>query len=553
MALRSFIQFTFFDPEFVCPSILNPGTVPWLLARYRSLFFPPWLFKGWRGESNIGRKAWPAEVLTTQWLLRWNEEGMSRLASVNRARTDLEWRAAMGLECDIAPPSERTMRDFEKFLAERHPEVDVPRYLLIHENIVRSCDEHNVIGDNPLWAIDSTPMWCYGAVLDTVRLLGDGLRQLGRNWARAAQCSLTKVAELWDLELLLAKSTKGWFKVDWRDSDARAGVVDKLAGHVVRLVPWVRERLLKVRRGFHKRLLRKCRNLLKVVCNDLEADKEGRLVVARRVARDRLISLTDSEARHGRKSNKRLFNGFKIHIVGDLISGLIASVTVTAGNLHDALPTHRLVRRAKELFDEMRQVQGDTAYGGTRRRQESEKILGIELLTPPQPEPRKKPGKIGKSDFDIDFAAETATCPGGFTTDKFEIVNHRDHNQPAYRYKWQKEVCDACPLRADCLGKGCRSKRLLLHPLEKEMRDYREDWKNPDVRQEYRRRGEFERLINTVVRHGGRRARSWGLTAANVQAHGVVTTCNLRLLAKALAAKDGSSCGGESDVSDTGN
>ncbi len=541
MALKDFTQRSFFDPEFVCPSILKRATVPWLLARFGSVFFPPWLFKGWRGEGKVGRKAWPGFVLTCLWLLRWSEEGMSRLASVKRARTDLEWRAAMGLECDIAPPSERTMRDFEKFLAERHPEVDTPRYILIHENIIRSCIEHEAIGKNPLWAIDSTPMHCYGAVLDTVRLLGDGLCQLGRNWARVNKLSLKEVAGLWELPLLLAKSTKGSFDVDWRDPDARGEVVDELAGHVVRVVAWVLEHLPEVRHSFRKGLKKKCRNLLKVVSDDLEADKNGRLVVARRVARDRLISLTDPQARHGRKSNKRLFNGFKINAVGDLVSGLIASVTVTPGNEHDGAPTHRLVRRAKDLFDDMDKVLGDTAYGGTGARHDIKEILGVELLTPPQPDTKKKPDRVGKSDFIIDFAAETATCPGGFTTDKYHIVNHSDHDLPAYEYKWPKDVCGACPRKAECLGKGRRSKALRLHPYEEELRNHRAAWVDADVKQEYRRRGEFERLMNTMVRHGGRQARSWGLTAGNVQAHGIAIRSNLRLLAKAMAAKNGSS------------
>jgi hypothetical protein len=550
MPLKSLAQGSFFDPEFVCPSILESGTVPWLLGRFRSWLFPPWLFKGWRGESKVGRNAWPAFVLTCLWLLRWTEEGMSRLASVNRAKADLQWRAAMGLECDLSPPSERTMRDFERFLAERHSDVDVPRYILIHEHIVRMCTEHGVVGEWPLWGIDSTPMWCYGATLDTVRLLGDGLRQLGRSWARGTRCLLTEVAELWGLPLLLAKSTKGWFDIDWRDRDARAAVVDQLAGHVVRLVAWVRQRLSRVRPGLRKGILRKCRNLLRVVSNDLEADEQGRLVPARRVARDRLISMTDPQARHGRKSNKRLFNGFKLNVIGDLVSGLIAAVTVTAGNQHDSTPTHRLVRRAKALFDDIEQVLGDTAYGGTRVRHEISQQIGVNLLTPPPPDTRDKASGFAKSKFIIDFAAEVATCPGGFSTGQYKTVNHSDYNLPTYRYKWSKQTCCACPLNAECLGQGYRSKSLLLHPFEQELRNHREAWKKPEVRKEYRRRGEFERLINTAVRHGARQARSWGLTAANIQAHGIATTSNLRLLAKAMAAANDPSRGNLANSSD---
>jgi len=527
-------QQSFFDPEFVSPSILEAGTLPWLLARCRSKIFPPWLLQGWRGEGRIGRNAWPATVLCCLWLLRWTEEGMSRLASVKRARTDLQWRAAMGLPCDVDPPSERTMRDFEKFLAQQHPELGVPRHIVVHESIVRFCRANDLLDPDPTWATDSTSMSCYGAVLDTVRLLGDGLRQLGACWARATRTSPEELAERWELPLLLAKSTKGSFEVDWRDRDARADVVDQLAGHVIRIVETVRRELSEVRPSFRKSLLKKCRNLLRVVSNDLEPDEQGRLVIARRVAADRLISVTDPEARHGRKSNKRLFNGFKLHVLGDLDSGLIASVAVTAGNQHDAVPAHRLVRRAKELFGGIEQVLADTAYGGARVRHEIQKTLGVEMLTPPQPVARRANGKHVKADFDIDFETGTATCPAGVTTTEHDVARHSDSDLPALRYKWSREDCDACPLRGPCLGR-CKAKRLLLHPLEQELRAHREAWKEPELRQRYRRRGEFERLVNTAVRHGARRARTWGLTAANLQAHAIVAMSNLAILAKNLS------------------
>jgi hypothetical protein len=255
------------------------------------------------------------------------------------------------------------------------------------------------------------------------------------------------------------------------------------------------------------------------------------------VVRDRLISMTDPQARHGRKSKSRLFNGFKLHAVGDLVSGLIASVTVTTGSQHDAVPTHRLVRRAKTLFRDIEQMQGDTAYGGTRARQMIKQSLGVDLLAPPSPEPQPKAGKVAKSDFSIDFTAKSVTCPGGVTSNEFDVVHHWEYDLPAHRYKWSKQACDSCPLRAGCLRKGLRSKRLLLHPLEKELRDHRAAWQDSEVRKRYRRRGEFERLIHTAVRHGGRRARAWGLSSANLQAHAIVATSNLCLLAKTLAAE----------------
>lgn len=125
MPLRSLSQSSFFDPEFAAPGCLVPGTMPWVLARHRRLLFPAWLFGGWRG-SERGRNAWPSSVLMTMVLLRWEEEGMSRLASVRRAQTDLAWRAAMGLALDHMVPSERTLRDFEAFMRAPHPRSGGP-------------------------------------------------------------------------------------------------------------------------------------------------------------------------------------------------------------------------------------------------------------------------------------------------------------------------------------------------------------------------------------------------------------------------------------------
>ena len=113
MPRRSLSQSSFFAPEFVTPDCLEPGTTPWLLAKYRFMLYPSWLFAGWKGEGRRGRKAWPAVTLMTLLVLRWSEEGMSRLGSTKRARWDVQWRAAMGLNCDIQVPDEKTLREFE--------------------------------------------------------------------------------------------------------------------------------------------------------------------------------------------------------------------------------------------------------------------------------------------------------------------------------------------------------------------------------------------------------------------------------------------------------
>ena len=79
-------------------------------------------------------------------------------------------------------------------------------------------------------------------------------------------------------------------------------VVADLAATAIRTVEWVHAHLHEARANLRKGLLHRCASLMRVVRDDLEADAQGRLVIAEKVARDRLISLTDPQARHGRKS-----------------------------------------------------------------------------------------------------------------------------------------------------------------------------------------------------------------------------------------------------------
>lgn len=539
MVLRALSQFSFFHPEVAAPACLAVGTVPWLLARYEATLFPTWALSGWTGGDPRGRPAWPATVLAKLMVLRWSGEGMSRRASVREADRNIVWRAAMGLEIGGKTPSEKTVRKFERFLGKRHPEAGVPRYLLLHEHWVRLCLEDGDIVAKAVWAMDSTPMWCYGAVLDTVRLLGDGVRALALKWARLTRTKIDELAVSWDLPLLTAPSTKGAFRVDWHDSEARATVITEIATKVLHVVDVIRQRLREVHSGKRKWFLKRCRHLLKVISNDLETDEAGNLVVARRVARDRLISMTDPHARHGRKSKSGTFNGFKAHVFGDVVSGLIASVAVTVGNKHDGAVAHRLVRRAKDLCRHIDLVLADTAYGGARLRHLLRGATNVDVVAPPPPRTALRDGKLGRSDIEIDFDSNTATCAAGVQTSRSTVSWSTDYDAHFRIYKWPKEACDRCSRRKACRGKQTGGHRVPLHPFEEELRAARDLWRTPGVRDIYRARSQCERLVNQITRHGGRRARAWGIGAARMQVHLIAMSCNLAILARRIAAAEG--------------
>lgn len=530
MPYKLFAQTSFFTPEFADPDSLTEGTVGWLLRFHSGILFPGWLFKKRAGAGRRGRKAWPATVLLTALLLASREGETKRRAMVRRLKRDTSWRAACGLEIGGETPDEATFRRFEKYLRRRDTSSGVPRITLLHEHIVRLCLRNGVVGEEAVWAMDSTPMWCFGAVHGTFRLLGDGVRSLCRRVARWTGGTLEQLAVNWELPLLLAKSTKGYFRIDWKDPEARADATDELVRSVLAVIERVRSLLPTLRSNQQGKALKACRRLAKVVCDDLETDEEGRLVVARRVATNRIVSITDPEARSTHKSKAHAYKGFKVHVLGDIVSGLIASVSVTPANVGDGRVAHRLIRRARGVFTQMDQVLGDTAYCGAELRVMTRELLGVDILAPPQPF-RSKPGRFGSTDFDVDVPGGTATCPAGFTVDLKQTPKHR-------WFAWPRAVCRECELRPQCLTPKTPYKHLPVHPYYEELAEIRRRWDNPETREAYRRRSQGERLVNEAVRRGCRKAKAWGLQAAEQQLYIAALGNNLALLAKVVAKKE---------------
>ena len=69
-----------------------------------------------------------------------------------------------------------------------------------------------------------------------------------------------------------------------------------------------------------------------VAGQDVERGEDGVFRIARRVARDRVISTVDTEARHGHKSRARTFDGYKAHLAVDPDEELITNPITAEDN-----------------------------------------------------------------------------------------------------------------------------------------------------------------------------------------------------------------------------
>ena len=147
-----------------------------------------------------------------------------------------------------------------------------------------------------------------------------------------------------------------------------------------------------------------------VAAQDVEDDGAGGVRIAQRVAPERVISTVDPDARHGHRSRRDRYDGYKLHISVDVDSDLFVAGQATTATTGDGEVLHGLLEDDPVA---VREVIGDTHYGsGEKRRDLAE--AGVELTAPAQPSSAPK-GYFSKDEFSIDLDAGTVTCPAGQT------------------------------------------------------------------------------------------------------------------------------------------
>ena len=136
--------------------------------------------------------------------------------------------------------------------------------------------------------------------------------------------------------------------IDWDDAEAREALVDAPARDGFACLAVLDGLDLQEAVAAAGRLL------ATVLGQDLEQADDGVFRIARKVARDRVISTVDPQARHGHKTSARGFDGYKGHIAIDPDSELVTATVVTPGNAGDAAAAPRAGRRPRRQGREQR-------------------------------------------------------------------------------------------------------------------------------------------------------------------------------------------------------
>src|SRR5664279_4397008 len=395
-----------------CQSRVSPDSIYGLLHRECFGLFPDEMFADLFADS--GRNCVPPMIVAVVMVLQ-RFEGCSDREAVDRFCFDARWKyAAGGLSFDYPGFVHTVLVDMRARLAGSD---DPDR---IFAAVVEVAKAAGLVGRRRV--LDSTSLYDAVATMDTVTLIRSAIRGL------LAACGSDLETELRGLlERDDGYRTAGKPICDWEDRQAREQLIDALAKDARALLASVDGRELSDG-------VRKAAELLAaVVGQDLDEGEDGVFRIARRVAKDRIISTVDPDARHGHKTSARGFDGYKGHVAVDPDSELITATTVTAGNVGDGQAVDALLadelanaevpstedeppagsERSPATPAEPLSVYGDSAYGAGSVLDTLEQA-DANIMCKVQP-PVAPAGRFAKDAFGIDLTAGTVTCPAGQT------------------------------------------------------------------------------------------------------------------------------------------
>jgi Transposase DDE domain/Transposase domain (DUF772) len=500
-----------------CDESLPASSIHGFLFRERDRLFPDDLF----GDlfAAIGRRSVPPSVVATVMVLQ-RLEGLSDREAVDRFTFDARWRYAAGVGgWDGAGPvgfAHTVLVDMrERLRRSERPD----RVFAVALTAAR---EAGLVGRRRV--LDSTPLYDAVATMDTVTLIRSAIRGLlgvaDPVLAQQLRAELTSGDQY---------VTAGKPVIDWDDEAARTALVDARARDGYALL-----QVLEGQKDLPEPVDQAARLLATVLGQDLEPDNAGGWRIARRVAKDRVISTVDPQARHGHKTNHRGFDGYKGHVAVDPDSEIITAVAVTPGNTGDVEPVADLISDLTDpagqpaAADGTAAVYGDSAYGAGEVLQRLEEA-GIEAVTKVQP-PVAPGGMFAKDQFDIDLKAGQVTCPNRIT------VPIRPAGKKA-RYASMAEFglhCRDCPL-ADMCTTSKTGRRITIGRHEARLAAARARQSDPAWKADYRAtRPKAERKLAHLVRrrHGGRRARMRGTLRIAADFSLLAAAVNLARLAR---------------------
>ena len=453
-------------------------------------------------SQRMGRPSVPPSVMIRAMLCATHDK-TSDTETSRRTRVDADWKAAMGVDDEFTGIGATTF----SLMRSRMVLSDADNKLF--EATLAKAVAAGIFKGKLTAIIDSSPVHGAGAVADTYELIRGFLakvvraagQRLGGEAAGSAEpfCGLKP-------------------DIDWQDPAARKA-------HLGELVAAARAVIADVADLADPAVREPADLLAQVIDQDVTDDEDGDPEIRQGVAKNRIVSHSDPEMRHGRKSASRRFDGHKMDVATDEDTEMILGVDVRAGNASDgegAAPLLEAIQGTDGI--EVGTLLGDMAYSDGDVREAVEN-LGAEMVA--KVPPVSNGGRFPKTAFFIE--PDQVTCPAGEET--ADARPTRDHKgRPAVQFVFPAAVCGDCPLRADCVaGKAGRTITVGVH--EDRIAAARAAQTEPATQALLRKRPKVERKIDHLQDLGLRKARYRGRRKTRLQALLAATVANFKRLA----------------------
>jgi hypothetical protein len=355
-------------------------------------------------------------------------------------------------------------------------------------------------------------------VQDTYTLIRKGIRRVLK--LAGYQVPLQRRGLAVNLAAYLESDHKA--EIDWADPAARAAQLKVLAQDAEAVLD------LALAQADDPEVRAAAWLLTKILGDDVTPDEGGEPQIAEGTAPDRIVSLTDLEMRHGRKSASQRFDGRKWQVAEEPSSELLVAVEPVPANVGDGRDLLAVIEQvAEQAHVTVERVIADGAYGTADNRAASlahEIDLVSPLAVPHDPE-------VAKTAFAIDLVANTVTCPHGHTTTTYTVAKD-EQRRPVKTYVFERKICEACPLFARCVHSKTQGRSITLHYHEALLQAARQRQATDEFKALYRQRPAVERKIAESSEHGAKQARYLGQLKNRWQAQWTGAVINLKRLFK---------------------
>lgn len=435
----------------------------------------------------VGRPSWPPEVLFRMLFLEYYYN-LSDVEVARQSQYNLLWRYFIGLSLGDKIPDDTSLVVFRRRLGEE-------RFERLFNRVVVQAKEKGLLRGG-VKIVDATSVVADVAIPNTVNLLRQGRKVILRRISRTNPTASQELSKRYRTEVRLCTKPRS----------------EELAEEVEISKEFVSE----VRRRFGEEV------------DELLGWMEGLLNPEDGGAK--IVSFIDTDARHGVKSPKRMFSGYKAHIAEDE-SEIVTSVEVLQGNRNEGHRLPEILDKEEEKEIKSEAVTADALYDSYVNRIDvhSRKMKAYIPLR------RKTKSADG---FRYIPEEDRLVCPQGY-------YSHSKNRQgTGYFYNFSPSQCQRCRLSSTCAAFKKKRRRSRIYISD----DLRLALQDDD---EFRREAlSLRRMVERKFGEGKRwhnlgRARYRGRWRVAIQVFMTFLVMNVKRMTRMLQKRGESTTAGE--------